>query len=406
MNTYKRAFVACLYLASMASMVCHAPDKDTASLIQQLEHADDDVHHSTYESLVEIGEAAVPALIVGLNHEKAKVRKRVVDILHGIRERVPHNKDIVRALVKALKDDDITVRDRALERFLFDSELPPEAISGLVQLLHYGSPYYGHWPVITVLLSGRDPQAQAALIEALHSSEWPLRFGTAIAYSAGDGRRQLRLEFPNKRNKEKLPSPGLKSIRPPYTGPPPPPGTTKAVVSTLVEGLTHPDWKTRELVMDYLDGFDDDFDEARQALAALPPFGIISQTIRDGDDVDTIHTHWDPGFLDSLNTEGITFKFNRSIYRSGKITISPFIETHDVVERTTKRVYGEPLGWNVEEGSHSITITPPEGKELVMSKGQHYQYYTIQLRDVQDILGNQVDAEIEFSTAVPLRRAP
>ena len=402
MNTYKRAFVACLYLASMASMVCHAHDKDTASLIQQLEHTDVDVQ-SAYESLIEIGEAAVPALIVGLNHEKAKVRKHVVDILHGIRKRAPHNKDIVRALVKALKDDDIIVRDRALERFLFKSGLPPEAISGLVQLLHYGSPFYGHWPVITVLLSGRDPQAQAALIEALHSSEWSLRFGTAIAYSAGDGRRQLRLEFPNKRNKEKPPSPGLKSIRPPYTGPPPPPGTTKAVVSTLVEALTHPDWKTRELVMDYLDGFDDDFDEARQALEALPPFGIISQTIKDGDDVDTIHTYWDPDFLDSLNTDGITFKFNRSIRGSGKITISPFTKTPDVAERKTKRAYGEPLGWNVERGSHSITITPPEGKELVMGRGQHY---TIQLRDVKDILGNQVDAEIEFSTEVPLRRAP
>ena len=405
MNTYKRAFVACLYLVSMASMVCHAHDQNTASLIQQLEHTDDDVLNSAYKSLVEIGEAAVPALIVGLNHEKAKVREDVVYILHGIRKRVPHNKDIVRALVKALKNDDAKVRDWAVRGFLSFSKLPQEVIPGIVQMLHYGSPFYDLYAAGYLVRnnSERDPQAQAALIEALHSSEWSLRFGTALAYCIGDGRRQLDLEFPNKRNEKKPPSPGLKKIRPPYTGEAPPLGTTKAVISTLVEGLTHPDWKTRERVMDYLDGFDDDFDEARKALESLPPFGIIFQTIRDGDDVDTFHTYQDPGFLDSLNTEGITFKFNRSIRGSGKITITPFTETHDVAERKTKRVYGEPRGWNVERGSHSITITPPEGKELVMGRGQHY---TIQLRDVRDILGNQVDAEIEFSTAVPLRRAP
>ena len=393
MNTYKRVFVTCLFLASMASIVCHAHDLDTASLIQQLEHADTDVRKSARKALIEMGEAAVPALIVGLNHEKTTVREYVVYILHDIRKRVPHNKDIVRTLVKALKDDDEKVRDWALVGFLDYSELPPEVISGLVQLLYYGSPFY-HPGASEVLVKDEgvwNPQAAAALIEALHSSEWSLRFGTALAYSFGDGRRQLRLEFPNKRNqrnKKKPPSPELKSIRLPYTGEPPPPGTTKAVVSTLIEGLTHPDWKAQNLVIFYLEGYAHDFDEAKNALEALPPFGIIFQTIRDGDTVR------DSDVLDSLNTDGITFKFNRSLsgYLLGEITIRP----------VTEGIYGEPLGWNVERGSHSITITPPEGKELVKE-----QDYTIQLREFEDALGyHELGAEIDFSTEVPLRRAP
>lgn len=45
-------------------MLCHAHDKDIASLIQQLEHTDTDVRNIACKSLAEIGEAAVPALIV------------------------------------------------------------------------------------------------------------------------------------------------------------------------------------------------------------------------------------------------------------------------------------------------------------------------------------------------------
>ena len=173
------------------------------------------------------------------------------------------------------------------------------------------------------------------------------------------------------RNKEGMPPSGV----------PAPPGITKKVVSTLVEALTHPDWETRENVMRYLQFYTDDFDEAKEALGALPPFGIISQTIRNGEDVS------DSVVLDSLNTDGITFKFNRSIwnrssYDRPKITIQP--------------VDGEPLGWTVEQSRLSITITPPEGKELVRE-----QRYMIQLRDVKDVLWNHVGADIEFSTKVP-----
>ena len=308
-----------------------------------------------------MGEAAVPALIVELNHENATVREKIVGILFFIKDSVPDNKnkDIVRALVKTLKDDNITVRFRTLTGFLHESkELAPEVISGLVQALYYGSPFFGHSDACTVLLrggGGRNPQGQAALIKALHSSEWSLRFGAAVAYAY-----MLR---PSRGTYKEVPLPEAK----------------KAIVPTLAEGLTHPDWKTREEAIVALRGIDDDFDEAGKALEGLPPFGIIFQTIVD--------EQWvmDSDSLDSLNTDGITFKFNRSIYREGEITIKP--------------VDGEPLGWNSEKSSHSVTITPPEGKELV--KGQNY---TIQLRDFHDAAGYQVDAEIEFSTEVPLSR--
>ena len=178
------------------------------------------------------------------------------------------------------------------------------------------------------------------------------------------GGRQLGAELRNKRKKEETPTPGAKKIRLPYTGAPAPPGTTQAIVSTLMGGLTHPDWKTREDAIFSLRRFADDFDEARKALEALPLFGIVSQTIKDGDDIYSIvrfvEDHSFKEFLNALNTDGITFKFNRSIRGSGKITIQP--------------VDGEPLGWNVEKSSHSITITPPEGKELV--RGQNYTIQT------------------------------
>ena len=181
MNKHKRVFITCLSFVSMASIVCHAHDENIASLIQQLEHTDEDVQNNAYRSLSIIGEAAVPGLIVGLNHENAKVRMWVVQILHGIRTNpAPHNKDIVRAMAKALKDDDPKVRDRTVNILFHDWEPPPEFISGLVQLLYYGSSFY-HPGVSEILLHKNwHPQGQAALIEALHSSEWPLRFGTRL----------------------------------------------------------------------------------------------------------------------------------------------------------------------------------------------------------------------------------
>ncbi|MDE0184079.1 MAG: HEAT repeat domain-containing protein [Candidatus Poribacteria bacterium] len=366
-----RLVLICLYLVSMANIVSYAHDQNIASLIQQLEHTDADVRDSAGKSLIEIGETAVPALIVGLNHEKVIVRRAVVDILYNIRARVPHNKDIDRALAKALQD--IEVRYQIIQCFTpTDSELPPEFISGLVQLLYYGSPFFGNADPCMVLLMWTGNQGRVALIEAFHSSEWPLRFGAAITYG------HLFGFFTGFNNPDAAPLP-KEAISP------------KEVISIIAGGLTHPDWKTRDEAMRVLSIISKSdparfgetakaFDEARQALKALPAFAIISQTITDGCYLDD--TNFDA--FDSLNTEGITFKFNRSIHGSGTLTI--------------KTVDGEPLGWNVEKGSHSVTITPPEGKELV--KGQRY---TIQLRDVKDILGNQVDAEIEFSTEVLIR---
>lgn len=382
MNKHKRVFIAYLFLAIVASIVSHAQDKDTASLIQRLEHKDIHVQNKAYNSLVEIGEAAVPVLIAELNHENTSVCKRwqVVTILHKIRRRVPHNKDIVRALINALNDDDYSVRYAVTGGFFPDLELPPELVSGLVQLLYYESPLYSYTLASDLLLLGREgkgnPQGKAALIEALHSSEWSLRFGASIAYG-------YTLRLPPTQHLfqtgPRLPGDKVRISTPEKL----PPETTQAVISTLVEGLTHPDWKTQEHAILALRSLHYVADEAAKALKGLPPFSIISQTISDGDEVRG-------DALNSLNTDGITFTFNRSLPGAGGwITIKP--------------VDGEPLKWINERSSHSITITPPEGKELVMGRGQHY---TIQLRDVRDILGNQVDADIEFSTEVPLRRAP
>ena len=77
MTKLKRVFITCLSFVSMASIVCHAQDKDIASLMQQLEHTDEDVQNNAYSSLIEIGEAAVPVLIVGLNHENVYVRNTI-----------------------------------------------------------------------------------------------------------------------------------------------------------------------------------------------------------------------------------------------------------------------------------------------------------------------------------------
>ena len=208
--------------------------------------------------------------------------------------------------------------------------------------------------------------------DVLHSSSWQIRFGAAIAYGYGLCRREVFLE--------QLPHPSK---------------TVKAIISTLVEGLTHPDWQTQEdaikvlscLRINYYHLFDD---RARQAFEALPPFGIVSQTIRNGEDVS------DSVVLDLLNTDGITFKFNRSIDSSGKITIRPLIIEMEYVDD------GEPLGWNVEKSSHSITITPPEGKELV-----NRQEYMIQLRGFDDVVrGYCFGADIKFTIDVPVMRAP
>ena len=416
MNKHKRVFITCLFLAIMASIISHAQDKDIASLMQQLKHTDVDVQDSAFKSLIEMSEAAVPALIealgddadreygakvssvltqigmpaiptliAALDHENAVVRHAVVvKLRYFMSKPSPQHKNIVRALVKAFKDDDYEVRYAAVIHFFGMGEsvveLPPElaadVISGLVKSLYYGSPFFcGMYNDVVTILHRMGDRGRAAVTEALHSSSWSLRFGAAVAY--GNAFRNIHIRR------------GM--LQHHYIKPLP-----KAVVSILAEGLIHPDWKTREDAIFVLKKLRlrhcyicDHTDEVHKALDALPPFGIVSQTIRDGDYIyviaELVEDYSFEDFLDSLNTDGITFKFNRSIRGSGKITIQP--------------VDGEPLGWNVESSSHSITITPPEGKELV--RGQRY---TIQLRDVKDILGNQVDAEIEFSTEVPLSR--
>ena len=173
MNKHKRVFITCLYVAIMASIVCHAHDENIALLMQQLEQFDVHVETSASKALIEIGDAAVPALIVGLNHENVHVREKVVGILHEIGDRAPHNKDIVRALAKALREDDGRVRGRIMWRFNRYSELPPEIVSGLVQLLYYGSPFYDPSAGNVLLSVGSRvrPEGATALIEALYSSE-------------------------------------------------------------------------------------------------------------------------------------------------------------------------------------------------------------------------------------------
>lgn len=384
MNKHKRVFPICLYLVTMASILCHAHDEDIASLIQQLEHTDANVRDSATKSLAEMGESAMPALVAALDHENAVVRHAVVGRLRSLMYKTPPDhkniKHIVRAVVKAFKDDEYKVRFAAMECFfglgkpeVSVTKLPPEltaqVMSGLVQLLYYGSPFFGGFDVGAVLHSMED-EGLPTVTEALHSSSWSLRFGAAIAYGDVGGSLYNKRVILGHHNVKPLP---------------------KAVIPILAEGLTHPDWKTQDDAARVLSKLHYYFryDEARKALEALPPFAIVSQTIRDGDYiysiVENVEDYSFEDFLNSLNTDGIAFKFNRSILGSGKITI--------------QAVDGEPLDWNVEKSSHSVTIKPTEGKELVEGKN-----YTIQLRDVKDILGNQVDAEIEFSTEVPLSR--
>ena len=289
----------------------------------------------------------------------------------------------MRALAKTLQDQDANVREVIIWRLLQDMksqfETPPEYISGLVQLLYYGVPYFrDHSMAGQALLSWTGSQGRAALIEALRSSDWSLRFGAAITY--GGHLDQLSSYIKYRNNPDVGPFPE-EEISP------------KEVISILAEGLTHPDWKTRESAASILynistDTQDESYltsihDEARKALEGSLPFGIIFQTVRDMDWI----VHQDA--VNSLNTDGITFKFSNSlpiygpgIYGPGKITIQP--------------VDGEPLGWNRKQSSHTLTITPPEGKELVRD-----QAYVIRLRDFRDVMGHQIDAEIAFTTAVP-----
>ena len=373
MNNRKRNLLICLYLVSMTGIVSHAQDQNIASLIQQLEHTDVAVQNRARQSLVEIGEAAVPALIealsdhdrvsrknatrvlariglpavpaliAALDHENVIVRRKVVDSLHTMKTHPPH-KNIVRGLIKALKDEDPEVRHKAMGSFISIGESAPEAIPGLVRLLYYGSLVFSP-DTAHLLLMRMGDRGRVALTEALHNSQWSLRFGAAIAYGYA---------WTYKYNK-------LSSD----VGPLP-----EAVVPMLAEGLTHPDEETREEAALILMRLSDcRIDDARKALEAFPPFALVSGTIKDGDTVVD---------LDSLNTGGITFKFNHLI-QGGRITIKP--------------VGGEPLGWKSQRRRHSVTITPQTGKELVRGK-----VYMIQLRDFKDVVWNRVDTDITFTT--------
>ena len=376
MNNRKRNLLICLYWVSMTGIVSHAQDQNIAALIQQLEHADVAVQNRARQSLVEIGEAtvpaliealsdhdrvsrknatrvlarigqpAVPALIAALDHENVIVRLQVVEALRTMRTYLPH-KNIVRGLIKALKDEDPEVRDQAIENFLSIGESTPEAIPALVRLLYYGSPFLD-LGAGCILLKSMGDQGRVALTEALHNSQWSLRFGAAVAYGYAFELTYDRLDFDG--------------------GPLP-----EAVVPMLAEGLTHPDEDARELAARILRDLRscriDEADDARKALEAFPPFALVSGTIKDGDTVVD---------LDSLNTGGITFKFNHLI-QGGRITIKP--------------VGGKPLGWKSQWRRHSVTITPQTGKELVRGK-----VYMIQLRDFKDVVWNRVDTDITFTT--------
>ena len=63
----------------MASIISHAhqdkEDKNIASLIQQFNNPDADVQDSARQSLAEIGEAAVPSLILASGDLDVRVRR-------------------------------------------------------------------------------------------------------------------------------------------------------------------------------------------------------------------------------------------------------------------------------------------------------------------------------------------
>ena len=267
-------------------------------------------------------------------------------------------KDIVRAIIKGLTDEDEKVRRKAILDCSYNGEVAPEVIPVLIRLLYYGSPIYSQ-EATSVLLLNMGEKGRKALTEALNNGPWNLRFGVALAYGH---------QFVWWVNGAHIPED--------YEIPLPPEGYEMgalpgAVVEMLAEGQTHPDKVSQEeSVKLLLELKKCDIDEAEKVLSAFPPLAITDGTVADGGVM----------YIDRDIPDRITFKFNHFIYGKKQITI--------------QEVGGEPLGWSKHWQRDSVTITPPKGKRLKIGT------YTITLREFFDIAGNKLDTKITFQTGI------
>lgn len=348
-----------------------------SSLIEAL--SDDDVYYRENASklLALIGTPALPPIIAALDHELTFVRELALDTLnHMMLSAVPESresskrlltlkaqppqKDIFRGFIKALNDTDKMVRSLAIFHVGEHSKVSPESISTLTRFLYYGSPTYDKHTAWVLLHAVADEEGRAVLTKALDARQWALRFGVALAYA--DLFVQGRYVAHTKEGSEIGPLP-------------------KSVIPMLAEGLEHPDKEARAQASQALWTLSDHkVDDARKNLAAFPPLAIIDGTIKDEDLVYNLPLTEEPEpTIDTLNTEGITFKFNH-FFTGGTVTIQTFA--------------GELLDWNVQRHRKSVTITPPKGKELGIG------VYIIRLSGFEDVARNQVNTKITFATAV------
>ena len=340
--------------------------------------SDDDVYYRENASklLALIGTPALPPVIAALDHELTFVRQLALDTLnHMMMLSVPESrepskrltlkaqppqKDIFRGFIKALNDTDKMVRSLAIFHVGEHSKVSPESISTLIRFLYYGSPTYEKHTAWVLLHAVADEKGRAVLTKALDDRQWSLRFGVALAYA--DLFVQGVYVAHTKEGTEIGPLP-------------------KSVIPMLAEGLEHPDKETRaEASRALWDLSDHKVDDARKVLAAFPPLAIIDGTVTDEDIVYTPPLTEDAEpTIESLQTNGITFKFNH-FFSGATITIQPF--------------GGEPLGWNVQRHRKSVTITPPKGKKLGLG------VYIIKLSGFEDVARNQVNTKISFAIAV------
>ena len=341
--------------------------------------SDDDVYYRENASklLALIGTPALPPVTAALDAELTFVRQLALDTLNYMMmlwvpelrdpskrltlSALPPKKDIFRGFIKALNDTDQIVRSLAIFHVGAHSNVSPESISTLLRFLYYGSPTYEKHTAWVLLHGDASGKGRAVLTKALADRQWSLRFGVALAYA------DLFVQWVYVSTHTKAGT---------EIGPLP-----KSVIPMLAEGLEHPDKEARaEASRALWDLSDHKVDDARKALAAFPPLAIIEGTVTDEDIIYTppLTKNASPT-IESLQTDGITFKFNH-FFSGGTITIQPF--------------GGELLSWNVQRHGKSVTITPPKGKTLSLG------VYIIKLSGFEDVARNQVNTKITFAITV------
>ena len=390
-TTY-RIILFSVCLASSLAPNALASHAEIDILIRQLEHKDKAVQIQAHNALVKIGEPAVSILIETLNHDEKGLGRKAADILTeiglpatgslinaldhknvmvrlwipGVLSTIVRNatqtgdqsnvleKEIVPALIKALKDENRQVHEATLTAIsdvteALGSTIQPEMegslIQALIELLDYDAPYF-NLRARKILVWGMGTPGKSALTEALNHKRWAVRFGAALGYGHVWASSLLS------------------------HNPAPPDPFPQEIVPILAEGITKTDENTRDDAAIALHRIGSRVPGAAEALKAYPPFTLTKATVKDG--VQDVNPK-------PLNRDGITFEFSNSLRGGRLITIKPFL--------------GEPLGWETQWKRHSVTITPPKGKELVGGKA-----YLIQIEELRDVAWNRFDVEIIFFT--------